>query len=467
MIIAPRQFAVAATGGAGQPNAATVRSMAFFRGALYLGTSCENIPGADDAPRILRSAAPPDGWETVYESPLTEPGPRALVPDRQIGLQLAGRDFSSLGRRRSDRRVPRDVGYRAMCVFQARSDPEPALYVSTMSRGGGRLLRSQDGRNFAEVGPPGLGNPDLYSLTGLTAMGGLLFAIPAGVVSNEALDPDRPPEATVYVSDDPGTGNWRAAVSPAFGDPRNIAVSGLAAAHGYLYAGTINPHRGFQLWRTAAAGEPPYAWQPIVNDGAGSFSRNLAAAAMAEFDGALYVGSGMSGYGYDIEHDVGPASAELVRVYPDGTWDLIAGHPRFSEAGLKVPLSLLGAGFGDFYNATIPALAAHDGALYLGTRQWEAVRTLDLGADRIVGGYQLWASENGEDWHRVIEDGRGNPAQIDIAALASTPLGLAVGTGNHSHVLGLLGLRHNRSDLRFADGFEVLLGAARPAPDQT
>jgi len=303
-----------------------------------------------------------------------------------------------------------------------------------------------------------LGNPDVYSLTGLTALGGLLFAAPAGTVTNDYLDPNLTPEAMLFVCEDPAAGRWQAAAEPAFGDPRNLGVCAVAAAHGHVYAGTLNPERGFQLWRTAAAGEPPYRWERVITDGAGAFNHNLAVAAMAEFGDALYVGGGITGFGQDIAHDVGPASAELIRVHPDGTWDLIAGRPRFTEDGLKVPLSLLGAGLGDFYNSTIPALAAHDGTLYLGTRQWEASRALTVEAAEIVGGYQLWASDNGEDWEIVIEDGHGNPAQLEIATLASTPLGLFAGTGNHSQILRLLALRHNRPHLRLRDGFEVLLG---------
>jgi hypothetical protein len=325
-----------------------------------------------------------------------------------------------------------------------------------MSRAGGLLLRSLDGESFEPVGEPGLGNPDLYSLRSLTGFGGRLFAAPAGTVADEYLDPHLAPEPKVYVSKDPAGGAWEAACEISFGDLTNAGVSSLCAANGRLYAGTLNPDRGFQLWETLAEGEPPYAWKRVVADGAGAFNHNLAVSAMAEFRGALYVGSGVTGFGYDVVHEVGPASAELIRVHPDGSWDLIAGRMRFTRDGLKVPLSLLGPGLGDFYNAAIWALAEHEGVLYLGTHQWEALRALELNS-AIVGGYQLWASENGEDWELVIDDGGGNPAEFGVAALASTPLGLLVGTQSQSGLLRLVG-GDKASGLELKPGCAILLG---------
>lgn len=456
-IIPPDRFRVVASGGAGRPADASAQCMAFFRGALYLGTAGANLPGSDNAPRILRYAEETGEWETAYQSPLVEPGARSAVPDRRIVAHIGDAGAADSGQRGGA--GPRDTGYRSMCVFQAGSDQEPALYVSSMARGGGVLLRSRDGRSFEQVGEAGLGDPDLYSLASLTAFGDRLFALPAGSVTNDHLDPILPPQATIYVCDEPAAGQWREACPAGFGDARNLGVTALGVAHGLLYAGTINPERGFQLWRTAAAGEPPYRWEPVARDGAGAFNHNLIVSAMREFNGALYVGSGITGFGHDVVHDVGPASAELMRVHADGTWDLIAGRMRFTESGLKVPLSLLGPGLGDLYNSVVCSLAAHDGVLYLGTHQWEAVRGIESDAGQLVGGYQLWASENGEDWQVVLDDGHGNPAALGIPALASTPIGLFAGSWNHSEVLRRLAEMRNRTDLDFPDGFEVLLGA--------
>ena len=47
---------------------------------------------------------------------------------------------------------------------------------------------------------------------------------------------------------------------------------------------------------------------------------------MTMFKGALYVGSGIQGGGIDTQNKIGPAPPELIRIHPDGSWDLIVGE---------------------------------------------------------------------------------------------------------------------------------------------
>jgi hypothetical protein len=452
-VLSTDRFSVNASGGLGRASAVTAYSMAYFRDSLYLGTGCIDPVLAEDAPRILRYDPDRGGWQSVYESPLIEPQHRSYVPDREFGEEAVGfANFLS-----ADQLLPRDTGYRSMCVFQGKSDDAPALYVSTMSRSGGLILRSADGETFEPVGEPGLGDLDIYSFGGLVSLGGNIFASAAGVVTDESLDQHIGGKAEIYVSDDPRTGHWVAAAQTGFGDSSNLAISTICPAFGRLYAGTANPDMGFQLWHTEARGSPPFDWAPVIVDGAGAFNHNYVVSALAEFKGALYVGSGMTGFGYDTPHDIGPASCELLRVYPDGNWDLIAGQMRFTPDGLKMPLSLLGPGFGDFYNSLIHSLGVHNEVLYLGTHQWEAFRCLQIDAPDVVGGYQLWGSTDGEQWTPIIDDGRGNPTDIAIRTIQSTPHGLFVGTSNQSRLFSILGQRR-RSNFDFPRGFEVLLG---------
>jgi hypothetical protein len=447
------RFSMIASGGLGRTSAVTAHSMTYFRDKLYVGTSYANPILAEDAPRILRYDPGRGEWKTVYESPLIDPQHRSHVPDRATVKEVA----ASGNLRRRDRPLPRDAGYRSMCVFQGKTDDAPALYASTMSRTGGLILRSAEGETFEPVSEPGFGDPDIYSFRGLVALGDRIFAGAAGLITDEYLDRDIGREAKIYVSDDPRTGHWVTAAEIGFGDSSNLAVSAVASAFGCLYAGTANSAMGFQLWQTKARGSPPFDWVPVIVDGAGAFNHNYAVSALAEFKGALYVGSGITGFGYDTAHDIGPASCELLRAYPDGNWDLIAGQMRFTPDGLKLPLSLLGPGLGDFYNSLIRSLSVHNEVLYLGTHQWEAFRCLQIGAPDIVGGYQLWGSIDGERWTPIIDDGRGNPTQLGIPTLQSTPHGLFVGTSNHSRLFSVLDQRPG-SDVDFAQGFEVLLG---------
>ena len=457
-ILEAKDFHVIARDGLGRIANSTAHAMAFFRGALYVGTSVGNVSGADDTPGIFRYDPQADKWSSVYESPLIERTVRADVPDINVIKHFTADAQSMLSRRRTENGpVPRDTGFRSMCIFQGSTDPGPALYVTTMSRTGGLILRSIDGEKFEQVGEDGLVNKDIYSFRGLTALKGRLFASPAGTVTDQHLDRNLAPDGCVYVSDDPAKGNWVRASESGFGDPDNEAVYCLYTAHDRVYAGTANPERGFQLWQTFAEGDPPFTWEPVILDGGGAFNHNMAVATMVEFNGDLYVGSGITGLGYDTVHDVGPASAELIRLRPDGSWDLIAGQPRFTPAGLKVPLSLLGPGLGDFYNSVIWVLGVHDGVIYLGTHQWEAIRCLQVDPNKIVGGYQLWGSTDGEKWVPVLEDGNGNPAQLGIRTLTSTPFGFCVGTHNHSRLIQLLG-RRRKPDINFEYGLQVLVG---------
>jgi hypothetical protein len=447
-VLSADRFTVVGSEGLGRPWAVTANAMAYFRGGLYVATS-GNGNEAADASRILRYEPDRGEWRTVHESPLIAPHARSYAPERTLGKLVR--------MRQSSEPVPRDAGYRSMCVFQGRTDDAPALYASTMSRTGALILRSADGETFEITSEPGFGDPDIYSLRGLAAVNGRIFASSAGVITNEYLDRNVGLGGNVYVSDDPRSGQWVPAAEPGFGDRSNLSVYCVRPAFGRLYAGTANPDLGFQLWQTEARGSPPFDWAPVIVNGAGAFNHNYAVCSMAEFKGALYVGGGITGLGHDIVHDIGPASCELLRVYPDGKWDLIAGQPRFTPDGLKVPLSLLGPGLGDFYNSRIWSLSVHNDVLYMGTHQWEALRCLQVGAPEIVGGYQLWGSVDGENWTPILEDGRGNPADVGIRTIQSTPRGLFIGSSNHSWLLNALD-RRRQTLFNFPQGFEVLLG---------
>jgi hypothetical protein len=447
-VLSADRFTVIASDGSGRPSSGTAGAMVHFRGGVYVGTSCANPAAADDAPRILRYDVKDGTWTTVYESPLLDPQSASSVRDSQ---QTGRRATRGRGGRTE---MPVDSGYRSMCVYQGKSDREPVLYVSTMSTNGARLLRSKDGKSFEPVGLPGHGDPDIYSFRSLAEVNGWLFAVPAGTATDRHVDGNLPPKPKIFVSDDPGAGKWIEAAKPGFGDSANLAIYPLSSAFGRLYAGTANAELGCQIWQADITGKPPFEWAPVVIEGGGAFNTCFAVGAMAEFKGALYAGVGITGFGFEPAQQIGPASGELWRIYPDGRWDLIVGQARFSRYGLKVPLSLLGPGLGDFYNAMIPSLAVHDDVLYLGTYQWESYRCLETDAADVVGGYQLWASTDGENWSAVLQDGNGSPADLGVASLLSTPDGLFVGTSNQGRLLNGLAGR----DAHLQEGFKILRG---------
>ena len=451
------QFQPVATGGLGHPGSTLAHSMAWFRGALYLGTSSPSTRGPEDLGRIHRLDPATGAWTEVFASPVLALDDRAQARAAWLGSGGGG------GMRRTQQTAEamgRDFGFRSMAVFQGASDAAPCLYVGTMSLWGGQVLRSEDGKTFAPVMAPGNGDDTVMSFRGLTALGGRLFASPAGTITEERIDRNLAPQALVLVSDDPASGVWTEACIPGFGDPVNRGVFSLGSAHGHVYAGTGSPARGFQLWRTRAEGTAPYAWERVLTDGAFRFNHNLSTAAMAEFNGDLYIGSGIPGFGYDVDNDVGPCACELIRLRPDGSWDLIFGEPRFSPDGLKVPLSAMGPGLGDPYNSVIWSMGVHDGALYIGTHNWEPNDIAMNGAGAPMrGGYQLWGSTDGEDWVPVLIDGNGSVTSTGVRTLLSTPVGFFLGTSNHTKLLQTqLRLRGRADELaEVSAGFDVWL----------
>jgi hypothetical protein len=238
------------------------------------------------------------------------------------------------------------------------------------------------------------------------------------------------------------------ACQPGFGDAGNGGVFELEVFDDHLYAGTFNHWQGFQVWKTKANGEPPHRWTKVIGEGALRGPLNEAVVSMCVFNGALYVGSGIQNGGYDRTFRTGPGAAELIRIHPDGTWDLIIGTPRITSRGLKVPLGGMGPGFDNFFNGYIWRMVVHDGWLYVGTFNWSVFlpyaqrhnmppcfqrELARQGVENIVGhegGFDLWRSRDGVEWTPVTRTGFGNPHNYGIRTMASTPYGLVVGTAN-------------------------------------
>jgi hypothetical protein len=191
----------------------------------------------------------------------------------------------------------------------------------------------------------------------------------------------------------------------------------------------------------------PLGWSRVLVDGAYRGNHNEVALSLCPFRGALYVGTGIQHGGLDRAHGVGPAAAELLRVLPDGSFDIVVGEERRTPLGRKSPLSGMAAGFDNLFNAYVWRMTVHDGWLYAATYNWSVLlpylpldrappklraRLRDLtsrtaGSD---GGFELWRSPDGIRWAPVTRNGFGNPYNFGARSLASTPDGLFVGTAN-------------------------------------
>lgn len=148
-------------------------------------------------------------------------------------------------------------------------------------------------------------------------------------------------------------------------------------------------------------------WQPAFIRGAHRFSDNAEVLAGEAWGDSLVFVLGKSG----------PAPMgktlpgfEVVRVYSDGSWDLLIGTPRVSNQGLKVPLACLAPGMNDFEPSRFCFFTAGRNHLLLGTYD-------DL------AGFRIWRSTDGTDWAA----GEAELVGIDRVRSAQ-PLRIAGGT---------------------------------------
>jgi len=426
-------FACIGKGGLGDGHNNYAHSMAWFKGKLYLGTTRSNLcslrlqSAFEDIPFDCWPVECPETmdelykidrraqiwcydpatreWEMVYRAPLVE----SVTGNGQM--------------------VTREMGYRSMDIFQGEDDPEPALYISAWAPSrapGGLILRTRDGRNFEQISRYGILEDTPISTTRcLTTFKGRMFFAPTARRGTDGSQQNTTGLPVVFETRDPNSGVWMPVSEFGFGDTGNLGIFTLCAE-----------------------GDPPYRWKKLLDRGGHRGPQNQAVASMVGFKGAVYVGSGIQGGGFDRVNNVGPASAELIRINADDSWDLIVGDPRSTPDGRREPLSVLRAGFGNLFNGYFWTLGVHDGWIYLGTYDWtimlrwtrrnslppRAKRLFELmSPENLIefdGGGDLWRSHDGENWIPVCRRGLGNPYNFGIRNLVSTELGLFVGMAN-------------------------------------
>jgi hypothetical protein len=447
--LSSRDFKCIAENGFGDGLNSYAHSMAWFRDQLYVGTSRatlamvqvnysspamtpwpvktpKNVYDLDRRAQIWRYDPRTGDWMQVFTSPMT-----------------AGR---------TGEWVARDIGYRSMAVFQGPNDSDSALYVCSWSSSKGEpplILRSTDGSTFEEVPRPDWGDPTINTFRVLVPFKERLFTTPTGRTEGYGRAAECISDVPiVFETNDPKRGDWKQVSAPGFGDRNNLTIFEMATFNGFLYAGTLNPTSGFQIWKTRADASPPYRWRKVITDGAYRGSLNELAVSMCAFDNALYVGSGVVNGGYDRTRKIGPSAGEIIRIYPDDTWDLVVGSPRRTPQGFKFPLSARGPGFDNLRNGYIWRMAVHEGWLYVGTFNWSVLlpylplrkwpqrlqRFVEwIGIENLLqadGGFDLWRTWDGVHWTSVTRTGFGNPYNWGVRTMVSTFQGLFVGTAN-------------------------------------
>lgn len=158
-----------------------------------------------------------------------------------------------------------------------------------------------------------------------------------------------------------------------------------------LHVAVGDDDSGFSLWRLSLETDQ-CQWSCLLERGAERYVHNREVLALAPHNRHLYIAAGTSP---DRRH---PESAffdyqgfELLRINASGDWDLIAGVPRVSPQGLKLPLSMLGPGLGARQRREWHLLHAQAGHLILGASDEEGLR--------------LWHSREGEQWTALAQQG--------------------------------------------------------------
>jgi hypothetical protein len=446
-----QDFRTIASQGLGDRQNTIPWSMAFFRGALYVGTGrasfCITSASLDYWMQRLHGYPPerpdvectPDARDLPLQAEIWRYRPEEAVWDR---VYQSPEDVPLDGEPGSF--VPRDVGFRGMTVL-VEPDGTETLYVGGVSARSlfgpklppPRILRSTDAETFEPVPQdPGtlFGDISAAGFRTLLSHGARLYAI----ASNGLLG-----YGVLMESEHPADGNDSFRIV----SPPGVTVFEIASFNGFLYAGSgVQPLRTrarFSVWKTLATGEPPYVFQEIVSDGAFRDGASTSTViSLQEFQGALYVGT----------------EKELLRLHPDDTWDLVVGEPRSTPIGVKVPLSGLGLGFDSIMNVHVWRMVVHNGWLYVGTQDQSAqfIGIPAVGALlRPVGGCDLYATPNGQDFWVVSRDGFGDIYNTGVRNFASTPYGLFVGEANAYFGLNLsLGTGHP-SDLPMPGNLQV------------
>lgn len=422
------------------------QSMAWFRGRLFVG--CGRGPlkqrGMGQRRRWLAQGAQGDldrygaeiwsfepvrgTWNRVYQSPLVNQGNGGHARDRSA---------------------------RASCVFPGPggTGTKPALYFAMGSLSGNVVLtRSCDGESFEDCGPPALGVPDadIASLRNLCEWQGRLYTSPVGKNRGRGMADDNVGDLPmVFVSEDPCGSAWTPVSDPGFGDPDNESVNEIAVCGGHLYAATLNRRSGFQVWKAGESPEGrPGTWTKVLDQGAWRGPDSPVPAALYSFNDALYIGTGLQRQGRGGADAFGPVAPELIRLWPDDSWDLLVGEQRFTPHGLKRPLSGYGPGFDNLFAQALWRFAAFEGSLYVGTSDWRfwpsylprgehqrpdlsdrQLHRLTRETDAWRGEYGLWRSRDGVSWTPVTTEGFGDsPHQYGIREITPTPQGLFIAT---------------------------------------
>jgi hypothetical protein len=464
-------FEMAVAPGFGDRSNSFPWSMQWWKGYLYVGTNrdhrcveaaslnallpplapyppidpdleCTATP--EDLPlqaEIWRWSAATNVWQRVYQSP--------------ADVRLASTP---------EKLVARDIGYRGMTIFKE-PDGTEALYVTAVGiQAVGmplleptptRILRTTDGVNFAPIPQaPGtfFGDATFGSYRNPVSYRGKLYVVGSPLQGSGAL----------LESSDPARGNdtFRRV------NPDGMTVSAVIVFNNFLYLGLRDTANGYSVVRTNALGPLPYEFTTIVEPGGNlRQGKNSEILGVAIYRNMLYMGGNGIAVGA-----LGLADpAELIRIHPDDTWDLVVGTPRLTPHGWKEPISGLPAGFTYRYNAHMWRLVVHNDQLFVGTFDSTTIFKDDPEVSAELEpymGFDLFVSTDGTKFTPITTDGFGDRFNYGVRTMVSTPYGLFVGATNPYYGLQIWRAPEYTAYLPVVTQDQVVIGSAGMAGNQ-
>jgi hypothetical protein len=357
-----------------------------FRDTLYLATIVEESPGTQAGLDVRRYNATANEWIVLAT---LMPSPAILLANSDSASSLAEPNLQILGSE--------------MWVVQG-AQATATLYLRViLSSSLVQLWRSDDGQSFYLVDQASTPSSDRYWL-GCQSYQGKLYTIARPIQDSVPL------QSKLCVADQSNPTAWELLSAPGAEDASNQAVSDIAVFNGALYAATVNSVQGFQIWQTEQPDQANPAWSKVLSKGAYRYAINAQVFHLTPFQGCLYVASGMPNAEALTVKDFYADGFELLRLYPDGDWDLLIGTPKFTPQGLKVPLSAVGPGFDDSFNRTVQALIVDRDRLYL--------------ASQGKAGFQISGTESGEEWSLVSTPELSSYYQVQVHTVLPLSLGL-------------------------------------------
>ena len=440
-----------ATGGFGDRENSYSWSMAWFKGKLYVGTARDEhcveaetlnfyYPGYgyyDGALDSLPQAyCPPDPYDLDLRAEIWQYTPGQNPPATGTWQMVYQSPADIQNPREAGKTVADDIGYRGMVVYTDPNTGAQTLFVGGVTTDEyipelatthpPRILTTTDGATWTPLptSPPPIhntfGTQNPIGFRAMTEWNGHLLVTASGGLTGDGVifeiqNPTGPNPTWVQVS------------------PDTMQVFEMQPYNGTLYLGEGLPS-GYSVWKATDTSTVPWTWKQIVPDGGGQGAAVTSVVSMQTFTGPdgvtrLYIGANGWGTG------AAPV-AEEIRINPDDSWDLVAGNPRTLPDGtVKTPISGLGPGFGNLFNAHMWRAEVYNGALYIGTNNAADAFAGVAGIGPALAptfGFNIWGTCDGVHWWEVTNDAFGD-GQWNFGArtLVATPFGLFIGSTNH------------------------------------